>query len=430
MHILLILMIGLTPTIKRRFFDYWGYKPGRIQAQVHYEGSKYRFIAVRGGNRSGKSWLAGFEGAVSAQLPNQSIWLTAPTYDLADKVYRLVREFGVTRIDHCLVADRNNPQEFKTSFNTHVWAKSWEKLQSLEGEGVNKMISDEWGFANKIVWQRLLVRLDQSNSQWIVIFTPKGKNAWIKEWWHERETSDEWLTVAMPTDEMEYVSHEFLEMAERELGGKDSPSYREQIRGEFVMYGLLVYPMFSEQVFGVEKVDRSWRFLIGVDSGYVHPCAAAFWAVSKGDRCYKFGEYHKQYLTRAENAQNIIAMAGDFQKRFKIKFDGLVYDPSDPSFGKDIKKIARSVNILGGGSNVYAADNDVDKGIELMRSLLPSQITINPQCKHTIFDYQNYSHKENSETIQKLYDDHCDCDRYTLLAHFGRALGRRYYRAY
>ena len=418
--ILIVLMTMSLIDKKRTYFEDIGYRPGRLQWQIHEALCKYRFVMAKGGNRSGKSRTAGCEGAFTVHRPNSSIWCVAPTYDLTDKVYRIIYDDGILKTHLPLIKDQSNPPYMKTMIHSQVWGKSTEKLKSLEGEGVYLMLIDEFGFMTKEIWQRLIVRLDQENSRCLIIFTPKGKNIFSRQFWNEKEQDPNWFTLTMPTDEVEYTSKQFLEDAERELGGRDAPAYREQIRGEFVPYGTLIYPMFGDHNIRGVKIDNTWSFRVGVDIGWVHPTTAGYWAINSADRCHKFDEYHKSYRTQRDNAISIIEKTALHMKRHDFSKCVVYYPPERPEFAAELRK-ARSkytLNIV-----VKSANSDVDAGIELVRRLLPTQITMDPVCKYSIFNYQNYCHKPDSEKIQKINDDHCDEDRYVLLRRFGKMRG-------
>lgn len=429
MKILILIMLiasNLGGTLKQtidqklKYFQAVGYKPGEIQLQGH--SAKKKFVAIRGGNRSGKTVFAGMECAASVQVPLQSIWNVGPTYDLANKVFRITYNLGVRPLKWPLLIDRQNPPEFQTAILTHVWAKSTEKLKSLEGEGVNKMTCDEFGYYTKQMWERLVVRLDQENSQCFVIFTPKGKNIWTREFWAEKEKDPEWLTLVMPTDEVEYASKEFLEIAERELGGKDSPAYKEQIRGEFVTYGILVYPMWTQKNISEKfTVNKRSGFFIGADKGFIHPCAATYWEVTKGDRCHQLDEYYKKYTTDQKNAIAIIEKACQLSKDYNFRTSKwrAFYSPEEPGFGTELRTAGKKYGI-----KVYKANNEVDPGLELIRILLPTQILVHRRCHYTIWETHNYSYKKDSETINKIHDDCWDANRYALLAAFGGVKGK------
>lgn len=413
----LLVLISMMSLIDKKlsYFDFIGYKPEPIQMQIHEALCSHRFVIVRGGNRSGKSFTAGIEGAVHIHKPNSATWCTAPTYSLANKLFNYVRQYGIDPTKLSLRKDQANPPYLETKINSKIWGKSTEKLSSLEAESVSLMLIDEFGFLNKIIWNRLVARLDREDSRCLIIFTPKGKSAWVRQFFNERENDPNWKTFVMPTYKMKHVSRQFLEDAERELGGKDAPAYREQMGGEFVPYGTLIYPMFSEHNIKSVTIDNTWAFRIGTDVGYVHPTTAGFWGISKSEKLHKFGEYHKTYTTQRDSAIAIINQMAGYMKLYDFNECIIYFPPEEPGFGVELRRAASkyTFNVM-----VTPANNAVDDGIEMVRRLLPTQITIDPQCKQSIFNYQNYSHKPDSEKIQKINDDHCDEDRYCLFSHF------------
>lgn len=418
-----MLLVMSLINFKATYFKHINYEPEPIQWQIHEALCKYRYVMVKGGNRSGKSYTAGCEGSVAIHRPESNVWAVAPTYQLTNKLFGYVREYGIDAMRLPLIKDQSNPPYIETAIKSRLWGKSTEKLTSLEAESVYFMLIDEFGFMNRIIWNRLFARLDQKGSRCLIVFTPKGKNVWIRQFWNEKQNDPNWFTLTMPTDKMKHVNKQFLEDALRELGGKDAPAYREQIKGEFVPYGTLIYPMFSEKNLKTVAIDNTWAFRIGTDVGYVHPTTAAFWGISKGEKCHKFGEYHKSFETQRDSAINIINQMAGYMKLYDFKECIIYYPPEEPGFGVELRRAAGkyTFNVM-----VTPANNAVEDGIEMVRRLLPTQITMDSKCKQTVFNYQNYSHKPDSEKIQKINDDHADADRYCLYSHFKQSVSDYY----
>ena len=410
---LLWAQIMLSDIQKFRLFTSLGYSPGPVQEQGHF--TDKRNIFILGGNRSGKSMFDTMEAASVGVCPDHNIWAVAPTYQLCDKVFSGTRKLLI-KLGSPFVKDQARPPFLQTPFGTRIWGKSTDEIKSLEGESVDLEILDEIGFMNQIVWNRAVVRADKDRSRIIVSGTPKGKNSWLRRFWAEKEKDPaNWLCLKMPTDEQPYVSRIFLENAERELGGKDSPAYREQIRGEFIPYGLLIFPMFGPANVAEHYpvMGEGWRFVIGVDYGFVHPCAGAFWALGPGDDCFKLAEYHKTSRTRHDAAKDLAEQAQQLQEKHKIAFSCVWCPPEERDFMSELKKTFA-------GLAIKTANHEVDPGVELVRRLLPEKLRFHKSCKWTFFDYENFCNKPDSDEILKLNDDHCDADRYVLASEFKR----------
>ena len=73
---------------KGAFFRDLGYEPHEGQREIHASSHPRRIVAC--GVRWGKSLCAAMEGVAAAMQPvERSVgWVVAPTYDLADKVFR------------------------------------------------------------------------------------------------------------------------------------------------------------------------------------------------------------------------------------------------------------------------------------------------------------------------------------------------------
>ena len=73
---------------KKKFFNDLGYTPHEGQGEIHNSKAKRRIVAC--GVRWGKTLCAAMEGLAAAMQPKERGigWVVAPTYELADKVFR------------------------------------------------------------------------------------------------------------------------------------------------------------------------------------------------------------------------------------------------------------------------------------------------------------------------------------------------------
>ena len=76
---------------KRKLFKKLGYKPHPGQIEVHKSRAPRRIVAC--GVRWGKTLCAAMEGVAAALEPRERSvgWICAPTYDLADRVFREIQ---------------------------------------------------------------------------------------------------------------------------------------------------------------------------------------------------------------------------------------------------------------------------------------------------------------------------------------------------
>ena len=73
---------------KDEFFRSVDYNPHKAQWEVHNSSARFRTVVA--GRRFGKSVLASRECMARLIVPNQRVWIVAPTYELTKKVFREV----------------------------------------------------------------------------------------------------------------------------------------------------------------------------------------------------------------------------------------------------------------------------------------------------------------------------------------------------
>src|SRR5262245_29165723 len=93
---------------KRAFFRDLHYDPHPGQWQVHDSTASRRVVAC--GVRWGKTVCAAMEGLAAAMAPAERTigWVVAPTYDLADRVFREIQLIAVQHLRHRIVVMRDS----------------------------------------------------------------------------------------------------------------------------------------------------------------------------------------------------------------------------------------------------------------------------------------------------------------------------------
>ena len=85
---------------KLAFFDDLGYVPHDGQLEIHLDDHPRRIVAC--GVRWGKTVCAAMEGLAAAMEPQERSygWVVAPTYDLANKVFREILRLAREHLNH------------------------------------------------------------------------------------------------------------------------------------------------------------------------------------------------------------------------------------------------------------------------------------------------------------------------------------------
>src|SRR4029450_900463 len=98
---------------KAALFRDLGYEPHPGQREVHNSNAPRRVLAC--GVRWGKSLAAGMEGVAAAMAPcvRSRGWVVAPTYDLADKVFREIVIIIAEHLRHRIITLKENEKRLE-----------------------------------------------------------------------------------------------------------------------------------------------------------------------------------------------------------------------------------------------------------------------------------------------------------------------------
>jgi len=166
---------------KPALFRKLGYEPHAGQKLVHESTAPRRVLAC--GSRWGKTTAGAYEAIAAALQPGEQTlgWICAPTYDLADRIYRLVVATVRERLPHRVVEINEREKCFKIANLggglSEVRCKSADNPVSLLGEALDWLIVDEATKMPSNVWERnLSQRLVDRNGWALLLSTPRGLN--------------------------------------------------------------------------------------------------------------------------------------------------------------------------------------------------------------------------------------------------------------
>ncbi|MCB9833801.1 MAG: hypothetical protein H6807_15170 [Planctomycetes bacterium] len=165
---------------KKAFFHDLDYEPHPGQLEVHSSRHPRRIVAC--GVRWGKTLCAAMEGLAAAMAPrDRSIgWVAAPTYDLADRVFREIQLLVQRHLAHRIITMRDSERKIvlrnMAGGISEIRGKSADNPVSLLGEGLDWLIVDEASRLKPGIWQsHLSQRLIDKKGWALLISTPKGK---------------------------------------------------------------------------------------------------------------------------------------------------------------------------------------------------------------------------------------------------------------
>lgn len=182
------------PFSKPAFFRSLNYRPHPGQVQVHRSEASRRVVAC--GVRWGKSIMAAHEGIAAAMRPAERGigWVVAPTYDLADRVYREIVVVAAEHLRHRIVSLKESERRLVLrnmgGGASEIRAKSADNPISLLGEGLDWVIVDEAARMKPTIWEgHLSQRLLDKQGWALLISTPRGKG-WFYELWRRGQGHD------------------------------------------------------------------------------------------------------------------------------------------------------------------------------------------------------------------------------------------------
>src|SRR5688572_24182041 len=165
---------------KNRFFEDLRYEPHPGQLAIHESVAPRRIVAS--GVRWGKTRAAAMEGLAASMEPRERSfgWVVAPTYDLADKVFREIVYISGSHLRHRIVALKEGEKRLvlrnMAGGFSEIRGKSADNPVSLLGEGLDWVIVDEAARLKRSIWEgHLTQRLIDKKGWALLISTPRGK---------------------------------------------------------------------------------------------------------------------------------------------------------------------------------------------------------------------------------------------------------------
>ncbi len=419
---------------KFKYFDYIGYKPHKGQVEVHLSRARFR-VNVQG-RRSGKSYAAAREAEVAILTPNTRGWIVAPTYDLADKIAREIKENLIIR----LKLGYSHKEEYYgrvkyikfEPFKSELWVKSADNPDSLVGEGLDWLIFDECAKCPRIIWEKYLSPTLTDRKGWALFTTtPEGTN-WVYELYCKGKDPSypDWESWQHPSTISPYIDPAIIEEARRNLTPE---TFAQEYLAEFTTFAGRVYGEFSRLTHLIENYnyDQNLETVVGIDFGYRQP--AVLWAqIDKNERVIIFDEFVKPN-TRTDELINAIK-----SKQYRV--DHYYCDPA-----------GEGVNIQTGISELELFRNEgirleytknpglrsITAGIELVRRFIRNgageiKLYISSNCKRVLSDIENYRYPRQSSEGQLselplkdgITDHTMDALRYIIVNRFGQVGSR------
>lgn len=221
---------------KLALFRDLGYEPHAGQIDMHMSEAPRRVLAC--GVRFGKTLSAAMEGLAAALQPcERSVgWVVAPTYDLADRVFREIQYAAAQHVGHRVRVMRESDRKLLiTNMSggvSEVRAKSADNPVSLLGEGLDWLIVDEASRLKPVTWEsHLSQRLIDKKGWALLISTPKGKGWFYDAFRRGQGLDPDYESWNSPSWTNPLLDREFIE---RERDRLPERVFAQEYAAEFV----------------------------------------------------------------------------------------------------------------------------------------------------------------------------------------------------
>ena len=264
----------MASTINRELlFEDLGYAPHEGQLKVHISQAPRRVLAC--GVRWGKTLCAAMEGIAAALEPKERSmgWVVAPTYDLADKVYREITYIAARQLRHRIKSLKENERRLVLKNMggglSEIRAKSADNPVSLLGEGLDWVIVEEAARLKPAMWEGHISQRLLDNKCWgLLISTPRGKG-WFFDAWRrgQRGTDPAYESWNYPSHTSPYLDASLIEAERARLPER---VFRQEYLAEFLEGAGQVLRYVRENATGAWSPPL-WghRYVAGLDLGRV-----------------------------------------------------------------------------------------------------------------------------------------------------------------
>lgn len=429
---------------KQQFFQYVGYQPHEKQKLFH--DSKARFRVPVCGRRFGKSRMSAMDEAPGLLIPNRRGWIVGPTYDLAEKEFRVLwqvfildLEFGKNKRVKKAYNKRSGEMYIEFPWQTRVECRSADHPENLVGEKLDFALMSEAAKHKKDTWERF-IRPALADKRGNATFptTPEGQNWLYKLWQMGRNPSEpDYASWQFPSWENPYVypngrDDEEIQLIERSTGLE---WFLQEYGADFTAFVGKIYGEFQENIHVTEvKFNPAWPSYVGYDPGFTNPFAWVFFQVDPQDNVYVWREHYKSYLQLAEH----IGILRNMEQPEGYHLDLAFGDAADPEAAVSI-----SENLVAAYAEPEAKKN-WREGVDMVKSFLKLQDVYSPggglvvvdehgtpkqkprlfidhSCVNLIREFNNYRAPDtrpetNVREKAKAHDDHAlDALRYGLM---------------
>ncbi len=418
---------------KEKYFKFTKYFPHAGQMKLHYPEKDARFTVAICGRRWGKSRSAAKEIEAVITQKSKRAWVVAPSYQLAEKVFREV--WGELINNQGVPTRRASYRDMyiETEWGSIFEGKSADNPASLVGEGLDFLVLDESAKQKSNVWDMYLrPTLSDRKGRALFISTPEGYN-WNYNKYLLGKVDEDWASFNSPSWENQYayplgLDDPDLIEAKRNMSEE---IFDQEYGAKFTSFAGRVYPFDRLKDMGNFPYNSDLPTYCCIDFGFRMPAVAWFqvYMIDGIEHINIIDEFiHKERIA----TDDLIAICRKKKEQYRV-----ITTFGDPA-GSAVQSVAGMGDIerfRQNGMNVRFVRDKISRkleaGIAHVRSFIENadglrRLHVNNKCIGIAEDLENYrypEHKEGKELrelpLKDGYHDHgCDMIRYFFLNRF------------
>ena len=248
-----------------------GFTPHEKQRLILDSTSRDKTIVA--GRRLGKSEICAYIAILELLQPGKHIWIVAPTYELASKVFDYVVRFYVKLFPSQAASISYRPfPKIKTPQGSWIECKSTENPTGLLGEELDLVIVDEAARIQRRIWETYIFPTTTTRQgKSIFISTPFGKNWFHEQWVKGKETGGSFRFISTDnpywhTTHLKECTPEYCTEWERTKSKLPENVFKQEMMAEFLDDAAAVFRGIKD-IFGpcLSDVNEARRYVMGVD---------------------------------------------------------------------------------------------------------------------------------------------------------------------
>jgi len=434
---------------KQKYFDLVGYKPHAKQQLFHDSTSRFRVPCC--GRRFGKSHMAGRDCGAELFLPKRRFWIVGPTYDLAEKEFRVIwddlivgQKLGLDKRVKKSYSKRGGEMWIEFPWQTRIECRSADHPESLVGEKLHGVIMSEAAKHRKDTWERFIRPALGDVRGWATFpTTPEGFN-WLYDLWAFGRNPDpvfkDYASWQFPSWDNHYIYPEGKDDPEIQLIKKTVlPAFFDQeIAALFNAFVGKIYDEFSEVIHVKQHTYRpDWPNYMAFDWGFTNPLACIEFQVDPWGRVYIWREHYKAGMMLSQH----IRMIKERENPPGWKIDLAFGDAASPESVLEVsttlapcyadpRSKSGTAKVTNEFQGRHSTQSGWREGVELVKGFLQTRevgildefgtpilepwMYIDPSCTNTIREFNNYRAPDTGKGDRNLREDARQHDNHAL----------------